>query len=140
MLVVDFDELYAASGSRAVCRVELARAPSSRGVARRISVAIFDVLDECAQFGQNLTFPGIVQKNPWCGDGKGRQECLQLAFSDRRFGERTGQLRKAQSLECCSKECGVVVRNERPRDDCLDRLAAVEKGPRRNGPVRAAQA
>jgi hypothetical protein len=81
---------------------------------RCIGAPIFDVLDESAQFGQDLTFPWIVQENPWCGDGKGRQESLQSAFSDRRFGERTRHLRKSHTLDRCPEECGVVVRDERP--------------------------
>src|SRR5581483_12524365 len=80
-------ELNAASRSR-VCTVELAQFPRGCCVVRCIGASIFDVFDESPQFGQDLTFPWIVQENPWCADGNGRQECLQSAFSDRRFGER----------------------------------------------------
>jgi len=44
------------------------------------------------------------------------------------------------TLDRRSDESGVVVRDELPRDYCLDSLVAVDKGPGRNRPVRATRA
>ena len=89
------DPDLAVSGSRAVCSVELARFPRGRCVVRCIGAPIFGVLNESAQLRRHVASVRIVQKNPRCCDGEGRKQRLQLAISDRRFGERTGQLRKS---------------------------------------------
>src|SRR5215510_2242971 len=114
--------------------------PRNCSVARRISALVFHVLDERAQFGQDLTSPWIVQKDPWRGGGEGRQERVQSAVSNWGFRERAGHLRKSQTLDRRSKECGVVMRDQRSRNDCLDSLVAVDKGPGGDRPVRAAHA
>src|SRR6516162_11928862 len=100
----------------------------------------FHVLDKGTQFRQGLASARIVEEDPRRCDGKGREQCFQATLGNRFPSERTGHLCKAKPLECRSQERGVVVRNQRPRHDCLDRLVAVDKGPGRDRPVRAAYA
>ena len=63
---------------------------------------------------------------------------LQAAVVDGRRGERTRHLRESQPTKRRAKECRVVVGDERSGDDRLDSLVAVDKGPRRDRPVRTA--
>src|SRR5262249_34811750 len=121
--------------SRPVCIAELTDPPRNCSAARRISAAVFDVLYEHAQFGQDLTSPWIVQKDSWRGDGEGRQQRSQSAVGNRRSSNRTRYLRKSHTLDRGSEECRVVVRDQRSRDDRLHRLVAVNKGPGRNRSV-----
>src|SRR5215469_8515963 len=101
---------------------------------------LFDVLDECSQLGQDLTLAWMVEKNSRCCDGEARQQRLQSRVGDRRLGERGGHLRESQTLDRRAEKGRVVVRDERPVDDGVDRLVAVDKGPGRDRSVRAAQA
>jgi hypothetical protein len=50
----------ASSGSRAVCTFELGRSLRSCSIARCIGAPVFEVLDERAQFGRDLTSTGVV--------------------------------------------------------------------------------
>jgi hypothetical protein len=45
---------------RTVCTIELARPPRNLTAARSVGAAVFDVLDEYAQFGQDLTSVGVI--------------------------------------------------------------------------------
>jgi len=125
----------AAFKSRSGCITKLADSPGGLTGTRRIGALVFHVLDKRTQFGQDLTSPWIVQKDPWHGDGEGRQERLQSAFNNRRFGKRTGHLCESQTLDRDPEERGVVVRDQRPGDDRLHRPVAINKGPGRNRPV-----
>ena len=125
---------------RAACTVELAQSLRSCSVARCVGASVFEVLDERAQLGQDLMSIGVVEKNPRRCDSERRQERSQSPVRNRRLGERAGHLCKSYTLDRRSKECGVVVRNERPGDDCLDRLVAVDKRPGCDRSIRAAHA
>ena len=118
----------------------LVRSPRSCSVARCISTAVSDVLDERAQLGQGLTSAGVVKKHPGRCDGETCKDRLQSAVRNRLPGHRGRHLRESYPLDRCSKQGGVVVRDERPGDDRLDRLVAIDKGPGRNRPVRATRA
>src|SRR5262245_30099605 len=126
------------SKSRAVCTVELADPPRNCSVARRISALVFHVLDERAQFGQDLTSPWIVQKDPWRGGGEGRQERVQSAVSNWGFRERDGHLRQSQTLDRRYEECGVVMGYQRCRNECRDSLVTADNGARGERPVGTA--
>jgi hypothetical protein len=119
-LLVDMDDVHlAVSRSRAVCTFELGQSLRSCSVARCIGAPVFEVLDERAQLGRDLTSIGVVQKNPRRCDSEWCQERSQSPVRNRRLGERARHLCKSYTLDRRSEECGVVMRNERPRDDCV---------------------
>jgi hypothetical protein len=73
-LLIDLDDLHlAASRSKAVCTVELAQSPRRCSLAPYIGALVFDVFNERAQLGQDLTSPWVIEKNPRRDDGEGRQ-------------------------------------------------------------------
>lgn len=123
------------SNHESVAPRSLPRPPCGCSFARRIRAPGFHVLDECPQFGQDLRSRWVVQEDPWRGDGEAREECLQSAFGDRRSGQRSGDLRKPHTLDRRSQECGVVVRDQRPRDDRLHLPVAVYELPGGNRAV-----
>src|SRR5262245_24942057 len=98
------------------------------------------VLDEGAELGQDLAFAGVVEEDARRRDGVGREQGLQPSVGDRRGDERAGHLRETQTPDRRADQRGVVVGDERARDDRLHRLVAVDEGPGRDRAVRATEA
>jgi len=97
---------------RAIRTIELAQPARGCSVARSLSALVFNVLDKCAQFGQDLTFACVVEKYSWRCDGEALQYRLQLPGGNRRCGERAGHLCKSHTLHCRSEKGGIVVHNQ----------------------------
>src|SRR5689334_19557280 len=98
------------------------------------------MVDESAQFWQDLKLAWVVEKKARRCNGEGGQHGLQSTLFNMRFDGRAGYLCKSQTLDCRSDKCRIIVCDQRTRDDGFDGLVAIDKRPGSNRTVRAAHA
>src|SRR5450631_2617168 len=112
------------------------RCPRSKACRAACSPAVdvrtaLDVIDEGSQLRHHLVTAGIVEKHARGHRRERLQNAHELAGFHRPGSDRLRHLGKPHILHGRAEKGGKVVGDKRSRDDRLDRLVAVDKGPGR---------
>src|SRR5947208_623241 len=109
------------------------------GIRSLVSVRRSEVIDEGAQLGQDLALAEMVEEDARRRGGDVVQYRSEFSRSYRVLGDRPGRLRQPDALHRGPEQRRIVMRDQRARDERVDRPVAIGEGPGRDGAISPAQ-